>query len=303
MTHSFNDRRQKATAGGSTAVYAYLRSDGRPYYVGVTTGPSRVIDQKGHRKHGISVPKDRSRVVFLRGPLTKQAAAAWESFYVSHFGRKDLGTGILHNRSAGGEGLQEPSLKTRAKISAFMRTRPVSPKQIESIRLIGLRPKSERTKRLMSESQKGRKMSPFHQENFSQAMEARVAANAAAKGLTVAEHKAEVKAQARAKERDRKAAIRAQAAELGMSKRSYDQWLSDGSPSDMSPYLKPLGPVVQGGDQMGHRERRQAERDSLGLSERQYRLWVTAGRPENVAHFRGIYGKPGRPSRNSSLVA
>lgn len=228
-----------ATARHTTCVYAYLRSeDQTPYYIGVSTGYRRALCQHGHRKHGISVPKDRRYVVVLRGNLTKAQAAAWELFFIKRYGRIDLGTGILRNLSDGGEGMQNPSVETRNRISAFMRQRPVSERQIEAIRSIGLRPKSEQTRRLISLAQKGRTMSASHFANYRRSVDTRVALAAQSKGLSVQEHKAQIKANALEKERQRKALIRQEAASLGMSKRSHERWRKDGCPSELAPYQK-----------------------------------------------------------------
>jgi hypothetical protein len=82
-------------------TYAYLREDGTPYYIG--KGKNRRIYKKSN-KGGINLPKDRSRIIFLKKNLTEEEAFRHEIYMIAVFGRKDLGTGILHNRTNGGEG-------------------------------------------------------------------------------------------------------------------------------------------------------------------------------------------------------
>lgn len=81
-------------------TYAYLREDRTPYYIGKGCG------NRAHKKHqkGISVPKDKSRILILKKNLTEENSFKHEEYMISVFGRKDLGTGILHNRTNGGEG-------------------------------------------------------------------------------------------------------------------------------------------------------------------------------------------------------
>jgi hypothetical protein len=49
-------------------------------------------------------PKDKSRIIFLKQNLTEEEAFRHEIYMIAVFGRKDLGTGILHNRTDGGDG-------------------------------------------------------------------------------------------------------------------------------------------------------------------------------------------------------
>ena len=81
-------------------TYTYLRENRTPYYVG--KGEGRRLYQKHHK--GISIPKDKSRIIFLKQNLTEEEAFKHEIYMIAVFGRKDLGTGILRNRTDGGEG-------------------------------------------------------------------------------------------------------------------------------------------------------------------------------------------------------
>ena len=81
-------------------TYAYLREDRTPYYIGKGNGRRAYI--KHHK--GISVPKNKSRIIFLKQNITEEEAFKHEKYMIAVFGRIDLGTGILRNRTDGGEG-------------------------------------------------------------------------------------------------------------------------------------------------------------------------------------------------------
>jgi hypothetical protein len=80
-------------------TYAYLREDGTPYYIG--KGKGNRIYRKDKR---IRPPKNRSRIIFLKQNLTEEESFKHEIYMISIFGRKDLETGILLNKTNGGEG-------------------------------------------------------------------------------------------------------------------------------------------------------------------------------------------------------
>jgi len=81
-------------------TYAYLREDGTPYYIG--KGRGNRINKKG--KGEVSPPRDRSKIIKLKQNLTEEEAFRHEKYMIAVFGRKDLGTGILRNKTDGGDG-------------------------------------------------------------------------------------------------------------------------------------------------------------------------------------------------------
>jgi len=150
-------------------TYAYLREDKTPYYIG--KGKGRRIYLKG--KGEVNPPKDKSRIIFLKQNLTEEEAFKHEIYMIAVFGRKDLGTGILHNRTDGGEGNSGfvPSEETRKKLSEANKGRTFS----------------EEHKRKLSEARKGKTLSEEHKRKVGESGKGRIPWN---KGKT---HSAETK--------------------------------------------------------------------------------------------------------------
>ena len=82
-------------------TYAYLREDKTPYYIGKGKGNRIYFKGRGE----IKIPKDKSRIIFLKQNLTEEEAFKHEIYMIVVFGRKDLGTGILRNKTNGGDGM------------------------------------------------------------------------------------------------------------------------------------------------------------------------------------------------------
>lgn len=84
-------------------VYAYLREDLTPYYIG--KGSNERAWKSHTRTNGTNLlPKDKNKIVILKEDLTEDEAYEIESILIAQYGRKDLGTGILHNLTDGGRG-------------------------------------------------------------------------------------------------------------------------------------------------------------------------------------------------------
>ena len=134
-------------------TYAYLREDRTPYYIGKGRGRRIHCTQRT-----IKSPKDKSRIIFLKKNLTEEEAFKHEVYMIFVLGRKDLGIGILRNRTDGGEGASGSviSLEHKEKISLANRGRIKSEEGIRKISEANAgKTLTEEHKKKISEAQKG----------------------------------------------------------------------------------------------------------------------------------------------------
>lgn len=139
-------------------TYAYLREDGTPYYIGKGKG-NRIFSTNNRI---ISTPKNKNMIIFLKKNLTEEEAFKHETYMISIFGRKDLKTGILRNMTNGGDGISgyNHTEKTKILISNSHKGKKLTEehkkKVGDSLRGKKKKPLSDETKKKLSLSLKGR---------------------------------------------------------------------------------------------------------------------------------------------------
>ena len=157
-------------------TYAYLREDGTPYYIGKGKGKRAY---KKTKRDIINPPKDKSNIIHLKQNLTEEEAFRHEIYMIAVFGRKDLGTGILHNRTDGGEGTLGVKItpEFRKKMRTISTGRNHTEKTKEKISKANKgksswmkgRTHSEETKEKLSNLLKGREVSEKTRQSISKA--------------------------------------------------------------------------------------------------------------------------------------
>jgi len=147
-------------------TYAYLREDRTPYYIG--KGKGKRVYYKSKRE-GLRVPKDRNRIIFLKKNMNEEEAFKHEVYMIAVFGRKDLGTGILHNKTNGGDGCSGYcwSKTSRQKISIAQKGRVVSNKTKQKLSDINKgKTLTEETKRKIGDFNKDKTLSQETKEKI-----------------------------------------------------------------------------------------------------------------------------------------
>lgn len=136
-------------------VYAYIRENGSPYYIGKGTG--RRAYQKNKKTHKfVNVPK-KEKIIILFNNLTEEFALKKEKELILKYGRKIDG-GILVNITEGGEkGFPCMKGKKHTEESKKKMSESHKGKTVWNKGLVGVQTHNDETKQKLSKKAKGNK--------------------------------------------------------------------------------------------------------------------------------------------------
>ena len=104
-------------------VYIYLKEDGTPYYVGKGKG-----NRWKQKSHSVEVPP-LNRVIFHIKDVNEETALEEEVNLISKYGRLNNGTGILENKTDGGD---KPPKQYKDSYKPYERTPEIREKNSKS---------------------------------------------------------------------------------------------------------------------------------------------------------------------------
>lgn len=155
-------------------VYAYIRkSNLTPYYIGKGKGNRAFVPHAG-----VSVPKDKSKIVIMETNLTEIGALALERRYIRWYGRKDRNEGILLNKTDGGDGVtgqlkgipRPEYVKQKISLTKIGKPSGMKGKTAWNKGMNGHFKMSEKHKSAISKAHKGKPKSANHREKIRQAV-------------------------------------------------------------------------------------------------------------------------------------
>jgi hypothetical protein len=104
-------------------VYLYLKEDGTPYYVGKGKG-----NRWKQKSHSVKVPPP-DRVIFYIKDVDEETSLKEEVNLISKYGRLNNGTGILENKTDGGD---KPPKQYKHSYKPYERTPEIKEKNSKS---------------------------------------------------------------------------------------------------------------------------------------------------------------------------
>ena len=155
-------------------IYKHIRKDtNEVFYIGIGSDSTykRAYSKRGRNDHWKKLINKVGYVVeIIEDDIDWETACMNEIKLILEYGRTDLGTGCLVNKTDGGDGHKNPSLETRLKISKGNKGKIISEEAKEAIRKsnknIEYKLSSEHLEKLTN-SKIGKKYTEEHKLNIS----------------------------------------------------------------------------------------------------------------------------------------
>jgi hypothetical protein len=172
-------------------LYIHKRvADNSTFYVGIGKSKKRAYSKRIRNRHWHAIADKGYEVEILFENLSWDEVKQKEIELISHYGRSDLGLGVLVNMTDGGDGLGEVSDDLRKKMSASWTapSKQHTEKRLEALRkAVTGKPRSEETKAKISKGNKGKVRSEEYIKNLSERMKGKPAWNKGKKGKPLSE--------------------------------------------------------------------------------------------------------------------